>query len=123
MARLLLLLPASNTFALPSLVQHSLVFAATAAVLPEVWQTLCMLPAGAAGAPHSTTSMPDAVAEEDAFAAGDAANPDEDDVGGGRRRASVYSSAGRKHSRAQAILDAGPDAIVMDFEDGQVPRQ
>ena len=58
-------------------------------------------------------------AEDDAFAADD----DASEGGPSRRRANAYSADKLKQRKAQAILDLGPDAVLMDFPEGHVPRQ
>jgi hypothetical protein len=41
----------------------------------------------------------------------------------GRRRATAYSTDQLKQQRAERILALGPDAVLMDFPEGYVPRQ
>jgi hypothetical protein len=56
---------------------------------------------------------------EDAFAD----DGDGGDSGASRRRANAYSADRLKQRRAQVMLDLGPDAVLMDFPEGHVPRQ
>ena len=58
-------------------------------------------------------------AVEDAFHR----DSDDEDGGGGRRRANAYSSDRLKQRRAEVILGLGPDAVLMEFPEGHVPRQ
>jgi hypothetical protein len=44
-------------------------------------------------------------------------------VAGGRRRATAYSTDKGRSQRAEQILGLGPDAVLMDFPEGYVPRQ
>ena len=55
----------------------------------------------------------------DAFASG----PGGADAGGGRRRGGAYSADQLKQQQAQAMLDLGPDAVLMEWPEGHVPRQ
>lgn len=43
-------------------------------------------------------------------------------AGGSRRRAAAHDPDSAKRARAQDILDRGPDAILMEYPEGHVPR-
>lgn len=43
-------------------------------------------------------------------------------AGGSRRRGVAHDPDSAKRARAQDILDRGPDAILMEYPEGHVPR-
>lgn len=95
----------------------------------EEGRFLCAEPlfkAGRIGFGMDPATQIDRIAARTAYsqAVEDAFHRDSDDEdGGGRRRANAYSSDRLKQRRAEVILGLGPDAVLMEFPEGHVPRQ